>query len=107
MEEDAGQVLTDAIALLEAFLTSARPYAISNDSLRVIVETLSERLTAARAEGRALPTIRYWRTQLPLALAAAFKQARELKFPDGGGLPLFTEDEGARIASACPRPPKY
>jgi hypothetical protein len=107
MGEDAGQVLTDAIALLEAFLTSARPYAISNDSLRLIVETLNQRLTAARAEGRALPTIRYWRTQLPLALEAAFGQSRQLTFPDGGRIPFFTEDEGARIASACPPPPKY
>jgi hypothetical protein len=107
MDEDAGQVLTEVIALLEAFVTSERKYAITNDSLRLLVETFNQRLTAARAEGRALPTIRLWRTQVLPARDSAFAQAHQFEFPGGRQLPLFTEREGARIASACPPPPKF
>lgn len=105
--EDPQAILREAIALLEAFLTSTQAYAISHDSLRLLVNTFSERLNTAATRGQALPLLRTWRAQLPAAKAAAFSQARQVRFPDGGQLTLFTENEAARIASFCPDRPQF
>lgn len=95
-------------SLLELFDTD-RTFFISNESMRVLISGLSQRLDDAVQAGKEDVLFTQWNNNMPQTKRNLLNIASEypLLLDDGRRMPVMNEDKSSQLLGLCPDAPEY
>ncbi|RYF64294.1 MAG: hypothetical protein EOO39_26945 [Cytophagaceae bacterium] len=103
------QLLANIKGSMLDFFDTNEPFFISNQSMRVLILGLADRLEKAVEADKEEALFTQWNKAMPQAKRNLVTIAREFPLPlaDGGKLSIMGEDKSTRLLRICPDAPEY